>query len=200
MKVLDFGLVKSVAGESDEYSLATAAGLTPGTPAYMAPEMAMGEAVDGRADIYALGCVAYYLLTGQLVFEADTSLQMIVKHLQSDPVPPSRRTNAEYRLHWSGWSSPVWRRSRRIAQLVAGSSRAGCRLFRGSRGGRTRRDAGGMKNKRRGKMPSSQQTILERCRRWTSPRRRAHFRVVQRSGAPLLLPPLPCTANSCGTS
>ena len=95
VKVLDFGLVKPVAGKVDEHSLATAAGLTPGTPAYMAPEMAMGESVDGRADLYALGCVAYYLLTAQLVFEADTSLQMIVKHLQGAPVPPSRRANVE---------------------------------------------------------------------------------------------------------
>ena len=63
-----------------------------GTPAYMAPEMALGEAVDGRADIYALGCVAYYLLTGQLVFEAEKAFQMIAKHLQSAPVPPSQRT------------------------------------------------------------------------------------------------------------
>jgi serine/threonine-protein kinase len=51
VKVLDFGLVKPVAGKVDEHSLATAAGLTPGTPAYMAPEMAMGESVDGRADL-----------------------------------------------------------------------------------------------------------------------------------------------------
>lgn len=95
MKVLDFRLVKPVASKIDEHSLATAAGLTPGTPAYMAPETAMAESVDGRADIYALGCVAYYLLTGKLVFEGDTSLPMIVKHLQSDPVPPSKRTSAE---------------------------------------------------------------------------------------------------------
>ena len=94
VKVLDFGLVKPVAGKLDEHSLATAAGLTPGTPAYMAPEMAMAEAVDGRADIYALGCVAYYLLTGCIVFEGETSLQVIVKHLQSEPVPPSQRVNA----------------------------------------------------------------------------------------------------------
>jgi eukaryotic-like serine/threonine-protein kinase len=94
VKVLDFGLVKPVASKVEEHSLATAAGLTPGTPAYMAPEMAMAESVDGRADIYALGCVAYYLLTGRLVFEGDTSLQMIVKHLQNNPVPPSQRTNA----------------------------------------------------------------------------------------------------------
>ena len=65
--------------------MATAAGLTPGTPAYMAPEMALGETVDGRADIYALGCVAYYLLTGHLVFEAASGLQLIAKHIQEQP-------------------------------------------------------------------------------------------------------------------
>jgi eukaryotic-like serine/threonine-protein kinase len=92
VKVLDFGLVKSVAGATGEHSLATAAGLTPGTPAYMAPEMALGERVDGRADLYALGCVAYYLLTGALVFEGETGLQMIARHLREEPVPPSRRT------------------------------------------------------------------------------------------------------------
>jgi len=91
VKVLDFGLVKSVANAGSD-SLMTAAGLTPGTPAYMAPEMASGEAVDGRADIYALGCVAYYLLTGQLVFQGSTTFQMIAKHLQERPVPPSQRT------------------------------------------------------------------------------------------------------------
>ncbi len=91
VKVLDFGLVKSVAGASSGHSLETAAGLTPGTPAYMAPEMALGRTVDGRADLYALGCVAYYLLTGQLVFEATTTIQMIAKHLHDEPVPPSRR-------------------------------------------------------------------------------------------------------------
>ena len=91
VKVLDFGLVKPFSAKNDETSLATVAGQTPGTPAYMAPEMALGEAVDGRADIYALGCVAYYLLTGQLVFEASTSLQMIARHLQTEPRPPSER-------------------------------------------------------------------------------------------------------------
>jgi tRNA A-37 threonylcarbamoyl transferase component Bud32 len=91
VKVLDFGLVKSV-GSLDGDSMATAAGLTPGTPAYMAPEMAMGEKVDGRADIYAVGCVAYYLLTGWLVFEGTGSFQVIAKHIQEAPVPPSQRT------------------------------------------------------------------------------------------------------------
>ena len=95
VKVLDFGLVKSVKGVAGEDSMATAAGLTPGTPAYMAPEMALGEAVDGRADLYALGCVAYYLLTGKLVFEATSGFQMIAKHIQEAPVPPSRRSELE---------------------------------------------------------------------------------------------------------
>jgi serine/threonine-protein kinase len=66
--------------------------MTLGTPAFMAPEMVEGEGVDGRADLYSLGCVAYYLLTGHQVFEAETVLQTIVMHLQREPVPPSRRT------------------------------------------------------------------------------------------------------------
>jgi hypothetical protein len=95
VKVLDFGLVKSVAPTPGEDSMATAAGLTPGTPAYMAPEMALGETVDGRADLYALGCVAYYLLSGQLVFEATSGLQLIAKHIQEPPIPPSQRSELE---------------------------------------------------------------------------------------------------------
>ncbi len=92
VKVLDFGLVKS-ASSTGGSSLGTEAGLTPGTPSYMAPEMALGEVVDGRADIYALGCVAYYLLTGQTVFEAEYGFQLIAKHLMDEPVPPSQRSD-----------------------------------------------------------------------------------------------------------
>lgn len=95
VKVLDFGLVKSVGSLTGEDSMATAAGLTPGTPAYMAPEIALGQEVDGRADLYALGCVAYYLLTGRLVFEGAASFQVIAKHIQEIPVPPSQRTELE---------------------------------------------------------------------------------------------------------
>ena len=93
VKVLDFGLVKPTKAPIGEQTMATAAGLTPGTPAYMAPEMALGEPVDGRADVYALGCVAYYLLTGKLVFEAENVFQIVVKHLQDSPVAPSARTD-----------------------------------------------------------------------------------------------------------
>jgi tRNA A-37 threonylcarbamoyl transferase component Bud32 len=92
VKVLDFGLVKPTSITLGEQTLATASGITPGTPAYMAPEMALGDQVDGRADVYALGCVMYFLLTGKLVFEAENVFQVIVKHLQEAPVPPSRRT------------------------------------------------------------------------------------------------------------
>ena len=66
---------------------------TTGTPAYMAPEIILGDVeVDRRADVYALGCVAYYLLTGQLVFEADTPMKMLLHHVQTKPVPPSQRS------------------------------------------------------------------------------------------------------------
>src|SRR4029078_6222751 len=57
--------------------------------------MALGETVDGRADLYALGCVAYYLLTGKLVFDAENTFQMVAKHLHHQPVPPSERGAVE---------------------------------------------------------------------------------------------------------
>jgi serine/threonine-protein kinase len=92
VKVLDFGLVKGDAALLSRGELTTE-GLMSGTPAYMAPEMALSEPrVDGRADIYALGCVAYFLLTGQQVFTADSSLATLLKHVREEPVPPSDRT------------------------------------------------------------------------------------------------------------
>jgi serine/threonine-protein kinase len=91
VKVLDFGLVKPIADGNPEPSLTTQAGLIIGTPGYMAPEFALSDKVDGRADLYALGCVAYYLLTGQQVFDGDTVMQVIAKHLQAAPMPPSQR-------------------------------------------------------------------------------------------------------------
>ena len=90
VKVLDFGLVKIKHGSD---TLSTAAHTTTGTPAYMAPETILGNTeVDRRADVYALGCVAYYLLTGQLVFEADSSMKMLMHHVNTPPVPPSQRS------------------------------------------------------------------------------------------------------------
>jgi serine/threonine-protein kinase len=91
VKVLDFGLVKAAEGGSQQ-SLASIEGVIMGTPAYMAPEMALGDRVDARADLYALGCVAYYLLTGEQVFAGDTVLKVITQHLRAAPPPPSERT------------------------------------------------------------------------------------------------------------
>ena len=91
VKVLDFGLVKGQSASLPDTEL-TATGVAAGTPAYMAPEMAMGNKVDGRADLYALGCVAYWMLTGQAVFEGESSIATILKHVRDAPVPPSRRT------------------------------------------------------------------------------------------------------------
>jgi serine/threonine-protein kinase len=91
-KVLDFGLVKLKHARPGD-TLSTIEHTTSGTPAYMAPETILADAdVDRRADVYALGCVAYYLLTGELVFEADTSMKMLMHHLNTTPVPPSQRT------------------------------------------------------------------------------------------------------------
>ena len=74
-------------------TLMTGPHATTGTPAFMAPEIITNEGeVDQRADIYALGCVAYYLLTGQLVFEADTPMKMFLQHMQATPIPPSQRS------------------------------------------------------------------------------------------------------------
>jgi hypothetical protein len=93
VKVLDFGLVKSAGGAGGDDSLGSTAGLAVGTPAFMAPEMIHGGTVDGRADLYSVGCVAYYLLTGHYVFEGENALQTVVLHLQRAPVPPSERTD-----------------------------------------------------------------------------------------------------------
>ena len=87
-KVLDFGLVRlrSVQPQSDA-TVTAEAGLAC-TPAYAAPEIARGEPTyDHRVDIYAVGCVAYWLLTGQLVFTANSPMQLLIAHV-STPAPP----------------------------------------------------------------------------------------------------------------
>jgi len=92
VKVLDFGLVKHFEAPVPGTML-TVEGLTAGTPAYMAPEIAMGSpGVDGRADLYSLGCVAYYLLTGQPVFSGDTAVATVLAHVKDEPIPPSARS------------------------------------------------------------------------------------------------------------
>jgi serine/threonine-protein kinase len=91
VKVLDFGLAKFV--DRVDRSQLTIEGVAAGTPGYMAPEIALGDtAVDARADLYAIGCVAYFLLTGSLVFPDPSPITMALKHVQAPPDPPSTRT------------------------------------------------------------------------------------------------------------
>jgi serine/threonine-protein kinase len=92
VKVLDFGLVKHETACATAQTLVTAPEMAAGTPAYMPPEFVTGEPIDGRLDLYALGCVGYFMLTGKLVFEADTAIRMIGEHLRAEPVPPSIRS------------------------------------------------------------------------------------------------------------
>jgi serine/threonine-protein kinase len=92
VKVLDFGIVKAGHDIPDGGGTLTGENALHGTPAFMAPEQVMGEAVDGRADIYATGCVAYWLLTGQLVFEAPTQMGLLMHHTRTPPTPPSSRS------------------------------------------------------------------------------------------------------------
>ncbi len=95
VKVLDFGLVKFDTG-ADRPSTITAPEIATGTPAFMAPEAALGERkADHRLDLYSLGCVLYWLLTGQLVFEGSSPMRVMTSHISDPPVPPSKRTELE---------------------------------------------------------------------------------------------------------
>jgi serine/threonine-protein kinase len=86
-KLLDFGLVRVHALSAD--AGLTGLGTIAGTPAFMAPEQAAGRAdVDARSDIYSLGAVAYFLLTGQAPFVRSTSVQTMAAHLAEPLVPP----------------------------------------------------------------------------------------------------------------
>ncbi len=91
IKVLDFGLVKPLV-DADASQL-TDSRAVPGSPAFMAPEAIQGAAVDARADLYALGCVGWWLLTGQLVFPGRaSSMALLMAHLNE--VPPAVDTRA----------------------------------------------------------------------------------------------------------
>jgi serine/threonine-protein kinase len=96
VKVLDFGLVRfhpedGVGGDVKR----TAEGRVGGTPAYIAPEIVLGEgSYDHRVDIYAVGCVAYWLLTGKLVFEGESVMKVLIAHASVEPPWPHTRTSA----------------------------------------------------------------------------------------------------------
>src|SRR3954468_8671355 len=92
VKVLDFGIVRAIGDAANTSAGATRENAIQGTPAFMSPEQALGSDVDGRADIYATGCLAYWLLTGQFVFTSEMPMGLLVQHIQTPPIPPSVRT------------------------------------------------------------------------------------------------------------
>jgi serine/threonine-protein kinase len=95
VKVLDFGLVKHAQPATTVTALSVE-GVTAGTPGYMPPEIALGRPnVDGRADLYSLGCVAYYLLTAEPVFAGDGPLAIALAQVHEAPIPPSLRSEFE---------------------------------------------------------------------------------------------------------
>jgi eukaryotic-like serine/threonine-protein kinase len=92
IKVLDFGLVKRRPAEASAGELTVEEGPS-GTPAFMAPEQALGKGrVDARSDLYAVGGVAYWLLTGTLVFRGATAMETMVMKVHREPEAPSHRT------------------------------------------------------------------------------------------------------------
>ena len=91
VRVLDFGIAKLRDDSRQTQQAMTQQGDMLGTPQYMAPEQIRGEAVDGRTDVYALGCLLYVMVTGRLPHEAPTILALLSKHLLEHPVPPSQR-------------------------------------------------------------------------------------------------------------
>ena len=91
VKVLDFGIVKESRTKGDLAQ--TREHTFQGTPAFAAPEQAEGKAdLDGRADVYSVGCLAYWLLTGEYVFSADTPMAVLMAHVSTKPSRPSTRT------------------------------------------------------------------------------------------------------------
>jgi serine/threonine protein kinase len=90
VKLLDFGLVKAV--DSEKMRTLTAADAITGTPLYLAPEtIEDGDASDKRSDLYSLGAVGYYLLTGRPVFDTGGIMEIMRAHLQKEPMAPSKR-------------------------------------------------------------------------------------------------------------
>jgi serine/threonine-protein kinase len=90
LKVLDFGLVRPES--SPGQTLLTGDATMVGTPAYMAPEYVNGESVGPSADLYALGCVGYWLLTGQRVFDSRSPIELVMRHLNEAPAPIGSRS------------------------------------------------------------------------------------------------------------
>ncbi|HRI52625.1 MAG TPA: serine/threonine-protein kinase, partial [Pseudomonadota bacterium] len=92
VKVVDFGIAKMIAHAAPGEDPISRMGTVFGTPHYIAPEQASGQAVDGRADIYSLGCILYQMATGHVPFEGQAGLQVLLSQVR-DKVPDPRMLN-----------------------------------------------------------------------------------------------------------
>lgn len=99
-KLLDFGLVKTLAGD-EKASHLTREGTVAGSPLYMAPEQIMrSQEPDRRSDIYGLGAVGYFLLTGRPPFRGESPMEVMIAHVRDTVIPP-RELALKYPLTWS---------------------------------------------------------------------------------------------------
>ncbi len=89
VKLLDFGLVESRAG-ADATETMDGTTVAVGTLGYMSPEQVLGSSLDARADLYSVGCLAYWLLTGRKVFDGENPNRILLQHVQAAPGPPSQ--------------------------------------------------------------------------------------------------------------
>ncbi len=96
--VVDFGLAKNVAPEGDNSTHLTKTGDVFGTPAYMSPEQCLGKELDGRADLYSLGCVIYQAMAGHVPFSGDSVFEVVSKQISESPKPLARKGSREKSL------------------------------------------------------------------------------------------------------
>jgi serine/threonine-protein kinase len=130
VKILDFGLVKLAPGEGADL---TADHTVSGTPMFMSPEQATGRRdLDGRSDLYALGAILYYMLTGRAPFEGDSAMAVMIAHVRDPVVPPSRHRPGipadleEVILHCLAKSSEArFPDARSLARVLASCAPAG---------------------------------------------------------------------------
>ncbi len=137
VKVMDFGIAKLDSGQN-----LTATGNIMGTPNYMSPEQARGEKLDGRSDLFSLGCILYECLTGEKAFKGDSVTAVLLKVLTEEPRP----------VDYAGIGLPVELGpvlKRALAKFASGRFGSGAELIDGVR----RLDAGALAPETRGAMP-----------------------------------------------